>query len=92
MCENDLSIRKVLRDIRIFAVTFLPRHCLGRGKVALCDSFDQILCIMIQSADVLMCIQNVIKMSHTVEDLWRLPYFHIFASALSWSKTSKGIG
>ena len=55
----------------LLTVTFWPQHCLGQGKVAFGNSFVWIL-------SILMCIQMFIVITHMVEDLQRLPYFHIF--------------
>ena len=66
------SIHKVSRVMEFsLTVTFWPRHCLSQGKVAFGNSFIWIL-------SILMHIQNLIKISHMVEDLRRFPYFHIF--------------
>ena len=60
----------IFADSHIFA-----RHYLSQGKVAFGNSFVWILSIS-------RCVQNLIKISHMVEDLRRVSYFHIFTFLL----------
>ena len=70
VCEKNIkAFLKFQELLGIFAKCHIClRHCLGKGKVAFGNCLVWILSIII-------CIQNFIKLSHTVEDLRRFPYF-----------------